>query len=283
MKLFYHLFLTLFILPCLYSVETQFGHKKYVEYIPGDLPIIIAAPHGGRLKDDSIKDRTKGVVVTDTNTDKLARRVHEAFKKNGKAPHLIISHLRRLKVDCNRSREESCEGDKQALQVWDDFQGFVEKAKKNIRKNSQKVLYIDLHAHGHKIQRLELGYLLLSSGLFRKGSEFNKQNSRSSLKGLVAEEKFEDLIRGENSLGTLLAEAGFPSVPSREMKDAGKGNKYFSGGYNTKVHGAQESEGCFAIQIECNNKGVRDSEKNRIKFSEALAESLLIFYKSYLK
>lgn len=283
MKLFYHLILLLSLLPCLFSAEAEYGHKKYVEYIPGDLPIIIAAPHGGRQKDDTIADRTKGVVVTDTNTDKLARRVYEAFKKNGKTPHLIICHLRRLKVDCNRSREESCEGDKQALQVWDDFQGFVEKAKKSILKKKQKVLYIDIHAHGHKIQRLELGYLISASQLTKKGRDLEKYHTRSSLKGLVKENAFEDLIRGKNSLGTLMSEAGFPSVPSLEIQDPGKGNKFFSGGYNTVAHGAQKSAGCFAIQIECNKIGVRDSETNHIKFAEALHRSLITFYDNFMK
>ena len=272
-----------FLVPGLYSAEAQFGHKKYVEYIPGDSPIIIAAPHGGRLKDDSIPDRTSGVVVTDTNTDILARNIYESFKKSGNTPHLIICHLKRLKVDCNRSREKSCEGDKQALKVWDDFQGFIEKAKSTIRKTKKKILYIDLHTHGHRIQRLELGYLLRSSDLRKSGDEFNHLQVRSSLKDLVQSAEFNELIRGEKSLGTLLSNKGYPSVPSLQIQEPGKGNKFFSGGFNTVQHGAQKATDSFAIQIECNNKGVRDSEQNRLKFAGVLSQSLLTFYQSFLE
>jgi len=281
---FYFLVLSFFLaLPRLYSAEAQFGHKKYVEYIPGDLPIIIAAPHGGRQTDDTIADRKSGVLLADKNTDKLARNIYESFKKSGKTPHLIICHLKRLKVDCNRSKDLACEGDKQALKVWEDFQGYIEKAKKSIRKKGKKVLFIDLHAHGHEIQRLELGYLLRAEDLRKKGKEFSSLQATSSVKDLVNEAAFDELIRGKKSLGTLLHSAGFPSVPSLEIKEPGKGNKFFRGGYNTMRHGAQKSKGCFAIQIECNKKGVRDSEKNRLKFGDALSRSLLIFYNSYFK
>ena len=133
------LILTICLLPLTdLTAESQFGYKKYTEYIPGDLPIIIAAPHGGRIKDDSIPDRTKGTLITDTNTDKLARNIYDAFKIKGKTPHIVICHLKRTEVDCNRSRIMSCEGDKNALKVWDDFQGFIKQAKDKIRKTTRK-------------------------------------------------------------------------------------------------------------------------------------------------
>lgn len=283
MKLVVTIVFLFLLLPNLQSAEPEFGHKNLVEYIAGDLPIIIAAPHGGRIKEASISDRKSGVLTSDTNTDDLARKVYEAFKKNGKTPHLIICHLHRIKVDCNRSEKECYEGDEQALKVWKGFQSYIEKAKESILKNGQKVLYIDLHAHGHKIQRLELGYLISTKDLFKQGEAFKEKEKISSLKGLVNSAQFEDLIRGEKSLGTLMEKKGFPSVPSVKMKDAGKGNKYFRGGYNTVQHGAQKSKGCFAIQIECNWKGVRDSKKARMTFGDALSKCLLTFYDNYLK
>ena len=260
--------------------ESHFGYKKYVEYIPGDIPIIISAPHGGRLTDDSIPDRKKGTLVTDSNTDKLARAVYEAFK--GKKPHVIICHLKRIKVDCNRSRQMSCDGNKNALRVWDDYQGFIEKAKKSIKEKNQKVLFIDIHGHGKPFQRLELGYLLSGRQLSKKGDEFNKFEKSSSIGGLQNKVSFEKLIRGPKSLGAFLAQKGYKSVPSPEHKEAEKG-KFFSGGYNTKRHGALKSKGCYAIQIEANYKGVRDNKKNIDKFAKSLSSSLLQFYSTYMK
>ena len=52
-----------------------FGRNSYVEYQPGELPIVITAPHGGREKPEEIADRVNGVISTDTNTLELAWRL----------------------------------------------------------------------------------------------------------------------------------------------------------------------------------------------------------------
>ena len=140
-----------------------------------------------------------------------------------------------------------------------------------------------MHGHAHKINRLELGYLITSQNLFSRGDKFNKYDQNSSLNGLVKEKDFEALLRGPESLGTLLFKEGFPSVPSSIMLDPGKGNKYFSGGYNTVRHGARNSKNCYAIQIEMHKPGVRDTEEHRKKFAAALERSLTTFYKRFLK
>ncbi len=55
--------------------KAVFGTQRYVEYIPGELPLVISAPHGGLLKPKSVADRTYGVVDADANTQDLARRI----------------------------------------------------------------------------------------------------------------------------------------------------------------------------------------------------------------
>ena len=120
-----YLFLILLLPAFIYSSDKAFDGHKYIEHIQGDLPIIISAPHGGRIKDKAIPDRTKGVLRSDLNTDKLAMQVYEAFKKKGKTPHLVICHLHRIKVDCNRSKEECSDGDPKAIAVWQAFQDSI--------------------------------------------------------------------------------------------------------------------------------------------------------------
>lgn len=283
MKFLKAYFLLLCFTVSCFSLEKNVSSNEYVEYIPGDLPIIISAPHGGRKKDKSIADRKNGVLTSDANTDLLARQVYDAFAKTGKTPHLVICHLHRIKVDCNRNEKECYEGDPKALAVWKEFQNSIEKAKKVITAKGQKVLFVDLHGHGHEIPRLELGYLLSSKELFLKEAAFNKLMSKSSFKGLVDRADFESLIRGPESIGTLLEEEGFPSVPSSKVPDPGKGNKYFNGGYNTVRHGAQNSPNCYSVQIEMNKPGVRDTDENRKKFAAALSRVLNKFYKQFLK
>ena len=56
-----------------------FGRERYVEYIPGTLPIVLSAPHGGREKPTELPDRTEGTFAFDVNTQELARAIDEAF------------------------------------------------------------------------------------------------------------------------------------------------------------------------------------------------------------
>ena len=52
-----------------------FGTHNYIEYVPGELPVVISVPHGGALSPASIPDRTVGTTVTDSNTIELVRAI----------------------------------------------------------------------------------------------------------------------------------------------------------------------------------------------------------------
>lgn len=258
---------------------------KPVEYIKGDLPVIITAPHGGRLQPEQLPDRTVGVTLSDANTDLLARAILDQFKKNsGKAPYTVICNIKRIKLDCNRPLKEACEEQSPAVEYWQQFHRSVRDAVKSINESGKKYLLIDLHGHGHEIQRLELGYLVSANDLRLEGNEFEKIEHKSSFKGLKLKtgSSFDELIRGESSLGTLFAKAGFDSVPSFKSKEPGKGNKYFSGGYITREYGAQKSRN-FAVQLETFYKGVRDTKKNRENFAEAFVKVVNQFVEKNLK
>ena len=83
--------------------QAVFGRNQYIEYIPGNLPIIISAGHGGRLIPTDIPARTFGSMAFDENTQELARKIAaEFFRRTGKYPHLIINRLSRTRLDPNR-------------------------------------------------------------------------------------------------------------------------------------------------------------------------------------
>lgn len=74
----------------------------------------------------------------------------------------------------------------------------------------QRGLLIDLHGHGHAIQRLELGYLLSASNL-RSGNNFLNGPvaiENSSIRHLALHNKNEyrhaELLNGQESLGGFL-------------------------------------------------------------------------------
>ena len=74
--------------------RSYFGRSNYVEYIAGDMPLIISAPHGGTLRPAEIPDRKSGEFATDTCLEDLARTAQQALHDySGHYPHVIICRL----------------------------------------------------------------------------------------------------------------------------------------------------------------------------------------------
>lgn len=259
--------------------RTYFGREGYIEYLAGDLPVILSAPHGGRLRPEEIPDRTEGTFAFDTNTQELARAVAEAFHaRTGHWPHVVICRLHRRKVDCNREIGEGAAGHPWAEQAWREFQGFLEAARAQVVRTHGRGLYIDLHGHGHPEQRLELGYLHRAAELDADDAALDAPEliARSSLRALAVRGQvpYSALIRGPYSLGALLEAHGFPSTPSPSRPRPQP--PYFSGGYNTVQHG-REAAPLFGLQIETHYRGVRDTQASRVRFAQALVASVETF------
>ncbi len=287
--------------PAYRSGQSYFGRSNYVEYLPGTLPIIISAPHGGTLTPGEIPNRVRTaanrdfVTSLDGGTRELTMRIREAFRSYfGAYPHVIICHLRRTKVDCNRSLEEGAGGNALAARAWNDFQGFITIASNTVAASSGTGFYIDIHGHGHPVKRLELGYLIRGSQLTNNDVVLDQPEfaAQSSLRGLAARSRapLSELVRGPRSLGALLAERGFPAIPSPQMPSPGKGtnhteypgdaNAYFNGGHNTRAHTSAFSGGPIdGVQIETNYRGVRDNEVSRARFGRALARAMEVFFR----
>ena len=289
----YHILLLLLFSNYLFSQEfiageTYFGDHDYIEYKAGSLPIIISAPHGGSILPDNIPDRNCSgcVYVQDAYTENLIRQIYNAiYEEIGCYPHIIINRLHRKKLDANRDIEEAADGNPIAEKAWHDYHKFIQIARDTLLKQYGKGIYIDLHGHGHSIQRLELGYLLNKSNLQLPDATLNGNDyiQKASIKNLVfnniSNSGFSDLIRGDKSLGEMFEQEGFPAVPSLTQPYPKDNEKYFTGGYNTKRYGSNNGGTIDAVQIECNRKGVRDSYNNREAFSKSIAKIL----KEYLE
>lgn len=238
--------------------------------------MILSAPHGGSLRPAEIPDRTYGTTVTDLNTGELAHAVDSALVRlTGKHAHVVIVHLHRVKLDANREIVEGAQGDAEAELAWQEFHAFMTDAKNAIGRGHTGGLYLDLHGHGHDIQRLELGYLLDREDLRQPDDSLDTRPTyeiASSIRtiSVLSPLSFAALLRGSSSLGALLEAEGFPAVPSSSTPDPGD-DEYFAGGYNTAVHGCRGGGQICAIQIEANRLGVRDTPENRARFAGALA------------
>lgn len=265
--------------------SSYFDESAYVEYIAGNLPIIISVPHGGYLTPGEIPDRDCPACVTinDAYTQELARAIlQEIQARTGCYPHVIINRLRRAKLDANRDLEEAADGNVMAEDAWFAYQDFIDTARTWVLGQFGKGLFIDLHGHGHAIQRLELGYLISKNELMLNDGVLNSDTyvNQSSLRNLVSENLSQQthaaLLRGNQSLGTIMENKGYAAVPSSNDPAPASNEAYFSGGYNTHRYGSIEEGRIDAIQIEC-NQNVRFEEVSREIFADSLASGLLNF------
>lgn len=260
---------------------SYFGREDYIEYVAGNLPLILSVPHGGNLEPSEIPDRTCGETVTDSYTEELAASIREEIMElTGCTPHIVICHLKRTKLDVNRELDIATCGNQFADTAWNEYHTFIDSAKAAVERGSGKGLLIDLHGHGHAIQRLELGYLLSAVQLAYPDASLNQAaiieiSSIRSLAGMnVNNLTLSDLLHGLFSLGTMFAARGYPAVPGIDEPYPFSGEPYFSGGYITSRHGSSGEGSVDAIQIEC-NQDVRFEVTARNNFAVATAAIFL--------
>jgi hypothetical protein len=139
-------------------------------------------------------------------------------------------------------------------------------------------LFIDLHAHGHTKQRVELGYLVSGNELRNPASILP---SSTSYYNMLLQNPFlsnNQFLTTPNAFGTLMANKGIPCVPSAQDPAPLVGDPYFDGGYNTQRYTSSLYPKTYGWQIECHNNGVRDTYNNRVNFAKAFLQSVMEFY-----
>jgi len=256
------------------------GRSGYVEYRAGDLPIVLSVPHGGDMRPSEIPRRPGGVTVRDRETLDLAHRIAGALEElTGGSPHLVIMHLHRQGLDANRELVEAAFGNPFAERAWHEYHGWIEVARDLAVDGHGRGFYVDVHGHGHPVQRVELGYLLTSGDLNRSDAALEGPDaiSRSSIRALVetGERPLAEVLRGAASLGELLERRGVRAVPS--ASDPGPGSDpYFSGGYSTVRHGSRGGGAVDGVQLEVHGSA-RRTESSREAFARAFAQALLEF------
>jgi N-formylglutamate amidohydrolase len=251
--------------------KTYFGRSNYIEYLAGDLPVVISAPHGGREKPAEMPDREKGTFAFDTNTQELIRAIGAEFlARSGHHPHLVICRVQRRKLDCNREIVEAAAGNKWAEQSWTEYHGYIEAARQAAAKFG-RAFFIDLHGHGHKEAQLELGYLHKQTALALPDAALNTpefaRESSLHLLATAGRMPYAQLLRGPRSFGAFIEAEGFPATPSPRKPSPSL--PYFNGGY-TVIRHTRDATPTVGFQIESNSKGVRDTEASRKKFATAL-------------
>jgi len=275
----------------IYSAEREvgvavFGSDKFTEYVPGDLPLVISSPHGGKLKPEAVANRTYGVRSEDSNTQDLARRIAAEVKKaTGRQMPLIISHLHRSKLDPNREIKEAAQGDKTAEKVWGEYHAFIEEALKAAVARHGKAFFIDLHGQSHADVRVELGYLHAAPDYGKPAAEMNvpefiKAGSLALIMKLNPDLEYTALLHGPESLGSLLEARGFRATPSPRMPVPSE--PYYRGGYTVFRH-VPENPKVAGLQVEANRVRLRDTPEGRQRFAEALVSALQVYLPRFMK
>ncbi|MBA3342727.1 MAG: hypothetical protein H0T48_12950 [Gemmatimonadaceae bacterium] len=195
--------------------QSYLGRNGYIEYIAGNAPVIFTAPHGGSLTPSEIPDRTaaacggSATTTTDLNTAELVTAMQQRyFARFGSYPHIVINRLARKKLDANRTTLEAACGDAEAEIVLTEWHDFINAAKSSVLQSPGKGWYMDMHGHGHSVQRLELGYLLTGAQLDLADTTLDANaayEDTASLRTISELDpiSFSALLRGATSLGTL--------------------------------------------------------------------------------
>ena len=265
------------------SGDTLEDKEGWVEVIKGDMPLVLSVPHGGTFKDERIPDRdcpefgrvVKGI---DRNTKELAMAMQEHFyQKYKKRPYMVIANLSRFKVDQNREIQLATCNDALGIKAWNNYHDAVTAVIADARQHG-KIFFIDVHGHGHKVQRLELGYSLTAKQL---AWAYNRKNTpkmppTSSVANYLSaggKRDFHDMLFGEYAFGTLLEKNGVRATPSMQDPHPQEGEAFFAGGHITRKFTAKDFPEVFGVQIEFHFRGIRDTDENRKKFAEAFAKT----------
>lgn len=267
----------------------QTSHRSetgYIESWPGELPLVLSAPHGGYSRPKELSNRSTGRLMRDAFTIELTMEITRALRRKlGKSPHVIVCHLARNKLDANREIKEAAQGNPTAEMAWHEYHEAIRVAERAVMASHRRGLYLDIHGHSHEKQRVEIGYLLGKDEIQWPAQRLNQPQvvARSSIRLLDAssDDDFTGLIRGPFSLGGLLEERGVPCVPSPAAK-VEKDDLYFNGGYDTATHGSLDGEGLDAIQLEVPSS-FRNEKVARERFARALADVLEPYFERHFK
>lgn len=263
------------------SVVTKKMLDAYTEVQYGNMPLIISVPHGGTFAPAALPDRAcPGITtVTDSYTIELVNAIDSICKADyGFQPYLVISYLKRIKLDQNRDFPEASCSNSALYSYWKNYHESIDTCISKIIASYPQCLFIDLHGHGHTKQRLELGYLIDGNSLRNPGTIVSSTTSVYHLLQHNNSLTITQLLTGVNAFGTTMTSNGFAAVPSAQIPSPDVADPFFDGGYNTQRFTGATYLNVWGWQIECNYTGVRDNTNSRIAFAKAFLRSVMQYY-----
>jgi N-formylglutamate amidohydrolase len=228
----------------------------------GDLPIVVAAPHGGREAIPRLEAR-RGVGVPqfsaarDNNTAELAELfVARLAARLGAKPYLVIARFERRQVDANRPETAAFES-AAAKPYYDAYHAALAGAVLEVRRRWGAGLLLDIHGQGAERDTIYRG-----TDHGRSVAALQKRFGGQAL-------------TGSTSLLGHMASKGYRIEPAGDHREV----KY-TGGYTTRVYGSHTHTGIDAIQLEFGTS--LRSKSNLERTADDLAAAVAAFARSYL-
>ena len=258
--------------------QSYFGANNYVEYIPGNLPIIMGAPHAGSLAPAHLPvTLNRG---TDGGTLQASLMVMDSIMlaTNGCRPHLIINHLHPKIFVCTGEMIEASGLHPEVNQAWFDFNNFIEIAKTKAKNDWGKGHYFEMHTTARPRNQIGLG--LDTGDLSQPDSILATMANQSTVKHLCTTggADFWEVVKGDTCLGSLLEAKGWNSSPS--YADPQPAAPFFYAGKNTWRHGSNAFGVIDATHIESSAAYI-NSAFNRPHYSGDLAHAMLTFMETF--
>ena len=244
----------------------------------GTIPIILTAPHGGRVDIPGVPlrnapDAAHAAAFSkwggfhaggDPNTDVLTLRIAADIEKlTGHSPYVVLAKFDRRFVDANRPAELAYAGPA-AAPYYALYHGTIRKFVDEIRRAHPAGLLLDVHGENK------------DTDVLMRGTSNGDTVSR------LVQRAGAGSITGPDGLFGQLETQGFKVFPSNRLplghgsEDAG-----FSGGYTVNAYGSQKANGIDAVQLEFGSRYRRDDELDRT--AARAARAIVTFYKAYVE
>ena len=239
---------------------------------PGTLPIILAAPHGGRMAVPGVGPRaipprppedTSFVTTVDPETDLLALGIAERIKAlTQRDVYLVVARFDRKYIDANRA--PGIAFDQPAAKPYYDFyHRSIRRFVDAIRTRHPHGLLIDVH-----------GQIKIPDSLVR-----GTLNGRA-VRQLLARGGVE-AVTGPKGLFGQLERNGFRVFPDNSVPPAGRSEDAgFNGGHTVDLYGSHRPQGIDAVQFEFGAEYRRKATLDRA--IEGAARSIVAFRDEYL-
>jgi hypothetical protein len=260
------------------SGVSYFGANDYIEYISGDLPVVLVAPHGGMLTPEGMPILHDH--IGDGGSLEGMRITGEAMvdMTGGGRPHMIINHIASNRMIAVGTKDYAAGDHADARQAWKDFHGFILDAKEEVLLDWGKGHYFEFHTNGWPESWINIGVGVSAKHLNASDEVLRKRASLSTVRYLVEGEgaDFLEILRGPTSLGGLLESRGYLVVPSPQIPRPGEGG-FFYAGWNTWEHGSSDGGTMDATHIETHWQYINNGTEIREAYSRDLSESILVF------